>query len=173
MLCASSGTAQARASWTVCSVITMPTAQAGTPTRPETRSHLVSHLSARQAFEKCRGAKGIRTPDLLHAMQTRYQLRHSPSCAPLERSLVEEAGPAPQTHSLAPAPLRLGPDLVVHRPAHALRLVILGWLDAQVRRSVRTDFLDRHQVDGVSVILRMRELATSISPRWPTGASGG
>ncbi len=25
------------------------------------------------------GAKGTRTPDLLHAMQTRYQLRHSPS----------------------------------------------------------------------------------------------
>src|SRR3984885_4759874 len=25
------------------------------------------------------GAKGIRTPDLLHAMQTRYQLRHSPA----------------------------------------------------------------------------------------------
>ena len=24
------------------------------------------------------GATGIRTPDLLHAMQTRYQLRHSP-----------------------------------------------------------------------------------------------
>jgi hypothetical protein len=25
-----------------------------------------------------RGATGIRTPDLLHAMQTRYQLRYSP-----------------------------------------------------------------------------------------------
>ena len=25
-----------------------------------------------------RGGKGIRTPDLLHAMQTRYQLRHTP-----------------------------------------------------------------------------------------------
>jgi hypothetical protein len=24
------------------------------------------------------GGKGIRTPDLLHAMQTRYQLRHTP-----------------------------------------------------------------------------------------------
>ena len=29
--------------------------------------------------EKRGGAKGIRTPDLLHAMQTRYQLRHSPA----------------------------------------------------------------------------------------------
>ena len=25
-----------------------------------------------------RGAEGIRTPDPLHAMQVRYQLRHSP-----------------------------------------------------------------------------------------------
>lgn len=25
-----------------------------------------------------RGGKGIRTPDLLHAMETRYQLRHTP-----------------------------------------------------------------------------------------------
>ena len=24
------------------------------------------------------GAKGIRTPDLFHAMEARYQLRHSP-----------------------------------------------------------------------------------------------
>ena len=77
----------ARASWTACSMMTMQTAQAGTATRPETCSHLVSHLSARQAFEKRCGAKGIRTPDLLHAMQTRYQLRHSPLPTPLERSL--------------------------------------------------------------------------------------
>jgi hypothetical protein len=48
------------------------------------------------------GAKGIRTPDLLHAMQTRYQLRHSPSYATLEKSLLKEARPAPQGHSLAP-----------------------------------------------------------------------
>ena len=27
---------------------------------------------------KCGGAKGIRTPDLLNAIQTRYQLRHDP-----------------------------------------------------------------------------------------------
>lgn len=26
----------------------------------------------------CGGAKGIRTPDLLNAIQTRYQLRHDP-----------------------------------------------------------------------------------------------
>ena len=26
------------------------------------------------------GAKGIRTPDPLHAMEMRYQLRHSPVC---------------------------------------------------------------------------------------------
>jgi hypothetical protein len=54
-------------------------------------------------YTKRRGAKGIRTPDLLHAMQTRYQLRHSPLCTTLEQSLVKEARPAPQGHSLAPA----------------------------------------------------------------------
>lgn len=29
----------------------------------------------------CGGGKGIRTPDLLHAMETRYQLRHTPACS--------------------------------------------------------------------------------------------
>ena len=33
----------------------------------------------RTGTRKTGGAKGIRTPDLLHAMQTRYQLRHSPA----------------------------------------------------------------------------------------------
>ena len=33
----------------------------------------------RTPTRKTGGAKGIRTPDLLHAMQTRYQLRHSPA----------------------------------------------------------------------------------------------
>ena len=28
------------------------------------------------------GAKGIRTPDPLHAMEMRYQLRHSPKVCP-------------------------------------------------------------------------------------------
>ena len=28
----------------------------------------------------CGGAKGSRTPDLLNAIQTRYQLRYNPSC---------------------------------------------------------------------------------------------
>ena len=30
------------------------------------------------ALESCGGARGIRTPDLFHAMEARYQLRHSP-----------------------------------------------------------------------------------------------
>ena len=42
-------------------------------------SHYVSHYLLERVSEKCGGAKGIRTPDLLHAMQTRYQLRHSPA----------------------------------------------------------------------------------------------
>ena len=29
-------------------------------------------------FNENGGAKGIRTPDLLNAIQTRYQLRHNP-----------------------------------------------------------------------------------------------
>jgi hypothetical protein len=33
---------------------------------------------------------------------------------------MKEAGPAPQTHSLAPAPGRLGHGLIGHRPAHGL-----------------------------------------------------
>ena len=37
------------------------------------------------------GAKGIRTPDLLHAMQTRYQLRHSPA-AHLEAAIRRPVG---------------------------------------------------------------------------------
>ena len=60
---------------------------AGGPRR-EIRRHchlMVTFYSNK--YMKNRGAKGIRTPDLLHAMQTRYQLRHSPSCTPLE-SLV-------------------------------------------------------------------------------------
>src|SRR3984885_3721245 len=40
---------------------------------------LVWRFSLEQGRSKIGGAKGIRTPDLLHAMQTRYQLRHSPA----------------------------------------------------------------------------------------------
>ena len=39
------------------------------------------HTKARSVWtgpSSFRGGKGIRTPDLLHAMQTRYQLRHTP-----------------------------------------------------------------------------------------------
>ena len=50
-------------------------------------------------------------------MQTRYQLRHSPSCT-LEKSPMKEARPAPQSHSLAPASIWLGYDF--GRPYEAL-----------------------------------------------------
>jgi hypothetical protein len=39
----------------------------------------------RTPIRKICGAKGIRTPDLLHAMQTRYQLRHSPATYVMSR----------------------------------------------------------------------------------------
>src|SRR5699024_6630535 len=35
------------------------------------------------------GAKGIRTPDLFHAMEARYQLRHSPVSGAALRRLVD------------------------------------------------------------------------------------
>ena len=35
---------------------------------------------------RCGGAKGIRTPDLFHAMEARYQLRHSPKVVAISRS---------------------------------------------------------------------------------------
>src|SRR5215471_11122540 len=45
------------------------------------REHLGSGFGSKQSNRgpEIGGAKGIRTPDLLHAMQTRYQLRHSPA----------------------------------------------------------------------------------------------
>lgn len=39
----------------------------------------------RRSWRLTSGATGIRTPDLLHAMQTRYQLRHSPAKTQLYR----------------------------------------------------------------------------------------
>ena len=50
------------------------------------------------------GARGIRTPDLFHAMEARYQLRHSPEMgAPLEEEsewFVELGGFEPPTSSM-------------------------------------------------------------------------
>src|ERR1700722_5453746 len=44
------------------------------------RSHVTWNVTENRTLtRKTGGAKGIRTPDLLHAMQTRYQLRHSPA----------------------------------------------------------------------------------------------
>ena len=40
------------------------------------------------------GAKGIRTPDLFHAMEARYQLRHSPVRDLIEGTAAEFAGQA-------------------------------------------------------------------------------
>ena len=50
------------------------------------------------------GARGIRTPDLFHAMEARYQLRHSPEMGapPGEESewFVELGGFEPPTSSM-------------------------------------------------------------------------
>ena len=50
-----------------------------------------------------RGARGIRTPDLFHAMEARYQLRHSPEGRPPSARtgrLVELGGFEPPTSSM-------------------------------------------------------------------------
>ena len=55
------------------------------------------------------GAKGIRTPDLLHAMQTRYQLRHSPAA---HHRVLREEHPARWNVVSIPVPR----PCVVHDP---------------------------------------------------------
>ena len=47
-------------------------------TRPGTQK-----TDTRYRMSACGGARGIRTPDLLIANETRYQLRHSPKCGPI------------------------------------------------------------------------------------------
>ncbi len=49
------------------------------------------------------GAEGIRTPDLLVANETRYQLRHSPSRIPAMRDeTLAASGPPPESHRHRP-----------------------------------------------------------------------
>ena len=55
----------------------------------------VRHNALLGAFGEC-GAKGIRTPDLLIANETRYQLRHSPR---YRMMLAPLSGPVPTRHS--------------------------------------------------------------------------
>ena len=77
------------------------------------------------------GARGIRTPDLLIANETRYQLRHSPKCglilAPLPGVLASSVAVSPPTAPDSPElPGRAtAPHCVTitHRPRAALR----GW----------------------------------------------
>jgi hypothetical protein len=63
-------------------------------------------VSAGQTRCCCGGAEGIRTPDLLIANETRYQLRHSPSAPYGARTKL----------SPAPARFRIG-----RRPVHLVR----------------------------------------------------
>ena len=61
---------------------------------------------------KCGGAEGIRTPDLLIANETRYQLRHSPMRPSSARKKLPPAarrtriGARPRRAAQAPAALR-------------------------------------------------------------------
>ncbi len=59
--------------------------------RNEERARRISRLDIQKTARQlpsgfvC-GAKGIRTPDLFHAMEARYQLRHSPKVVAISRS---------------------------------------------------------------------------------------
>jgi hypothetical protein len=66
------------------------------------------------------GAKGIRTPDLFHAMEARYQLRHSPAgCSvpvptgPNARSILQARHDEMKSRRLPPG----GPQAAVDVPA--------------------------------------------------------
>ena len=73
---------------------------------------------ARPAAESGGGAEGIRTPDLLIANETRYQLRHSPSCGARIRPAVE------QRRTLSVQPTR-----AKNQPAVRFRSIeVLRWL---------------------------------------------
>jgi uncharacterized protein YraI len=47
----------------------------------------IASIHHRNQTNKTSGAEGIRTPDPLHAMQVRYQLRHSPKSLYLSKAL--------------------------------------------------------------------------------------
>ena len=49
--------------------------------------HLLKRILDWPVTWRLGGAEGIRTPDLLIANETRYQLRHSPSCTAHTRAL--------------------------------------------------------------------------------------
>src|SRR5690554_4271503 len=59
-------------------------------------SYSTERRKARQRRASRGGAEGIRTPDLLNAIQTRSQLRHSPTVRPHagERKLTRAARPS-------------------------------------------------------------------------------
>ena len=71
----------------------------------------------------CGGARGIRTPDLLIANETRYQLRHSPRSrlilAPLPGFLASSATVSPPTAPGVPQPPQEG--RTTRRPRAVLR----------------------------------------------------
>ena len=74
----------------------------GRPDRPHGRSQSGPGLGGPEPPES-RGARGIRTPDLFHAMEARYQLRHSPEGRPPSARtgrLVELGGFEPPTSSM-------------------------------------------------------------------------
>ena len=85
---------------------------------PGSRRRCHSQRFARLAAELLGGAEGIRTPGLLIANETRYQLRHSPSCGARIRPAVE------QRRTLSVQPTR-----AKNQPAMRFRSIeVLRWL---------------------------------------------
>ncbi len=76
-------------------------------------------LARRKRFQPFRGAKGIRTPDPLHAMEMRYQLRHSPVFIYLSRRANALAN---QREILKEAPHRGAKGIRTPDPLHAMEM---------------------------------------------------
>ena len=73
------------------------------------------------------GARGIRTPDLFHAMEARYQLRHSPEGRPPSARtgrLVELGGFEPPTSSM---PWKRATNCAIAPKGDRHRLAPDGW----------------------------------------------
>ena len=104
------------------------------------------HATGLLLIAALRGGKGIRTPDLLHAMETRYQLRHTPVGASRVRATRYILGRLPcecktsdgvvtvDSHHAVPAlsearspvPTSPGRSQLIHHRTHRRRLLPCG-----------------------------------------------
>jgi hypothetical protein len=59
---------------------------------PASRNSLEAKLVCREIWEKIGGAEGVRTPDLLDAIEARSQLRHGPTLRKNDAILYSTVG---------------------------------------------------------------------------------